>query len=69
MTLHAFTNKYGFVRGDKVRQLLRDILEGIQHLHERGVMHRDIKLDNIMLRRDDLSEGKLVPIIMDFGLA
>ena len=32
-------------------------------------MHRDLKLDNIMLRKEDLSEGKLVPLIVDFGLA
>ena len=32
-------------------------------------MHRDIKLDNIMLRKDDLTDGKLRPVIVDFGLA
>ena len=62
-------NKHGFIKRDKVRQALRELLEGINHLHERGIMHRDIKLDNIMLRRQDLSDGKIVPIIVDFGLA
>jgi serine/threonine protein kinase len=38
-------------------------------MHERGVMHRDIKLDNIMLRGAELNQGKLTPIIVDFGLA
>lgn len=69
MTLHGFMNKHGFIKRDKVRQALRELLEGINHLHERGIMHRDIKLDNIMLRRQDLSDGKIVPIIVDFGLA
>ena len=32
-------------------------------------MHRDLKLENIMLRKSDLDEGKLVPLIVDFGLA
>ena len=32
-------------------------------------MHRDIKLDNIMLKKNDLNQGKLTPVIIDFGLA
>ena len=44
---------------------LLSILLGIQHLTEKGVMHRDLKPDNIMIRTekgDDL-------VIVDFGLA
>ena len=66
LTLHAFTARYGFIKRNKVRDLLREILEGIVYLHERGIMHRDIKLDNIMLRKDDLTDGKLRPVIVDF---
>ena len=36
---------------------------GFQKAHERGVIHRDIKPDNIMLDTD----GE--PVVMDFGLA
>lgn len=32
-------------------------------------MHRDIKLENIMFRKEDLNQSKLLPIIVDFGLA
>jgi len=41
------------------------ILLGVNHLHEKGVMHRDLKPDNMMFRKekgDDL-------VIVDFGLA
>jgi serine/threonine protein kinase len=37
--------------------------EGLQEAHERGVVHRDIKLANIMLTRKERVK------IMDFGLA
>ena len=32
-------------------------------------MHRDIKLDNIMLRKEGQEEGKWSPVLIDFGLA
>ncbi|HCV42181.1 MAG TPA: hypothetical protein DGH68_01760 [Bacteroidetes bacterium] len=39
------------------------IAEGLAAAHEKGIIHRDIKSDNIMLRSDGRAQ------IMDFGLA
>ena len=47
---------------DKVIKLLQEILEVLSFVHENNVIHRDIKLRNIMRRRDD---GKIV--LIDFG--
>jgi len=41
------------------------LVEGVIHCHGRGVVHRDIKLENIMLLNEDPSAVKLI----DFGLA
>ncbi len=43
------------------------ILEGLQAAHEAGVLHRDLKTDNVMFRTD--RSGRLAPVLMDFGLA
>ncbi len=43
------------------------ILEGLQAAHEAGVLHRDLKSDNVMFRTD--RSGRLAPVLMDFGLA
>jgi serine/threonine protein kinase len=48
----------------KIRQLLADLLPVLKFIHERGVIHRDIKPGNIMRRRKD---GKLV--LIDFGVS
>lgn len=50
---------------------MKSILSGMAYLHEIGIVHRDIKLDNIMmtLERPDQSDDNAVPKIIDFGLA
>lgn len=48
----------------KIRQLLQDLLPVLQFVHEKQVIHRDIKPDNIIRRRAD---GQLV--LVDFGAA
>ncbi len=46
---------------------MRGLLEGIKYLHDKGIMHRDLKLENIMVRDGDNEDVK--PVIVDFGLA
>lgn len=46
-----------------LRQLLRDIAEGLAAVHGRGVVHRDIKPGNILFRADGTA------VLTDFGIA
>ena len=47
-------------------EILRGVLAGLRHAHEKSVVHRDIKPDNIFLARKD---GEVVVKILDFGIA
>ncbi|MGE5185261.1 MAG: serine/threonine-protein kinase [Acidobacteriota bacterium] len=46
--------------------ITRGVLAGLRHAHDKGVVHRDIKPDNIFLARKD---GDIVVKILDFGIA
>ena len=46
--------------------IMRGVLNGLRHAHERGVVHRDIKPDNVFIARKD---HDLVVKILDFGIA
>ena len=46
--------------------VLRGVLAGLAHAHERGVVHRDIKPDNVFLAKKD---DQLLVKVLDFGIA
>lgn len=52
----------------KRRQVARALLEAMAYAHSRGVMHLDLKPDNVMVRTD--GNSRMSPVcILDFGLA
>lgn len=48
-----------------IRAVFHQVCEGVAYIHGKGVMHRDLKLDNIMLGSTEPPEA----IIIDVGLA
>src|SRR6516164_4463363 len=61
-------------------KLIADVADALQYAHSLGVVHRDVKPSNIMIRARSVSEGPaesladasgshLQPVLMDFGLA
>lgn len=56
-------DKYGYVSDDLCVTILLQLLRGLSHLHERGVVHRDLKLANLLV------DKPFNIVIADFGLS
>ncbi|MFC0358078.1 serine/threonine-protein kinase [Pseudofulvimonas gallinarii] len=67
-----------FIEGSPITEVARDlsldqrlallarVCDAIQHAHQKGVVHRDLKPGNILVTRVD---GEWLPKIIDFGIA
>ena len=56
-------------REAEVQKVYRQITAAITHLHSRGIVHRDIKLDNFLISRDRNHQSQWVTKVIDFGLS
>lgn len=61
-TLTAYLRRHGGVLGEpRLLQIFLPILNGLHAVHDAGLLHLDIKPDNIYLRRNEQ------PMLIDFG--
>jgi serine/threonine protein kinase len=61
----------GPVREAAMRPLVVQVLDAVRLLHELGVSHRDISLENVLLTGQDAEEEEATPQVrlIDFGMA
>ena len=48
-------------------QIIKGILEGLVCLYRKNIIHRDIKMENIVISNVKLSKFDRIPKICDFG--
>jgi len=63
ITLKEFIEKEGSLRWKDAVHFTIQILKGLQHAHDNGIVHRDVKPQNIMV----LADGTIK--VTDFGIA
>ena len=62
-SIKDYIHEHGRIAGDKMLLLVKPLLKSLIKIHEKGILHRDISADNILLTED----GKLK--LIDFGAA
>ncbi len=63
ITLKEYIDRQGVIEWKDVLHLMTQVLRALQHAHESGIVHRDIKPQNIMLLQDGTIK------VTDFGIA
>lgn len=67
--LHGLREQGQWIVLSEALELIRQISLALHYAHERDVLHRDIKPDNIMLRPEESKSLPYQPVITDLGLA
>ncbi len=63
ITLTEYIERQGVLKWRDAVHFTTQILRALQHAHDRGIVHRDIKSQNVMLMADGTIK------VMDFGIA
>jgi len=66
-TLGRLIRREGRVDPQVSAELFAQVLEGVQAAHQAGVIHRDLKPDNILISQG--KDGQIQVRLLDFGLA
>ena len=55
--------KEGWIKPRETKSLFHKIVKGVEHIHSKNIVHRDLKLQNIVVKNLDC------PKIVDFGFS
>ena len=61
-TLTDIVENQGCLNEEAVKEILLSLLSVLEYVHSKGIIHRDIKPDNIILRNSNRK-----PVLIDFG--
>ncbi|XP_066487545.1 serine/threonine-protein kinase 33 isoform X2 [Tiliqua scincoides] len=70
--LKKILHRKGYFTENETRHIIQSLASAIAYLHRKDIVHRDLKLENILVKSSDIDEDnemKLNIKVTDFGLA
>jgi len=56
------------IKDPEAKELFKQIISGVEHMHKQGIVHRDLKLENIVAQNN--ADGRISKLkIIDFGFS
>jgi 5'-AMP-activated protein kinase, catalytic alpha subunit len=66
--MHSYIQQKQYLLEEEARKLFVQMLDGCAYIHKEGVVHRDIKLENILISHKKVN-GVRKALLIDFGFA
>jgi len=67
--LYEYLLHNGPMDQETTAHLTHSLMNAVAHMHDRGIIHRDIKAENVMLAKPHPGSTTPVPKLIDFGFA
>jgi len=63
--LYKWVEEKGRVPEAEARKIILQVINAMHYCHIRGIVHRDLKLENVLFK----AQGDLMVKVVDFGIA
>ena len=65
--LYQFMKKHNTIPEVHARTIILQVVQAMLYCHSRGVVHRDLKLENVLFKNNDETDFDVK--VVDFGIA
>lgn len=65
----SYVGKKGRLNEILLKRMFKHLLKAMSYIHKMGIVHRDIKPDNLLITKDENNPKKIRLMLTDFGLS